>query len=249
AGAGIKHATMELGGKSPLIVFEDADIDSAVAGAMLGNFYSAGQVCSNGTRVFVQRGIRAPFLERLVDRTRKIRIGDPLDEATQMGPLISAGQREKVLSYMALGREDGAQLICGGREARLQGFGNGFFVEPTIFADVTDTMRIASEEIFGPVMCVLDFDEEGEVVARANATEFGLAAGVFTRDLARAHRVVAALEAGTCWINSYNLTPVEAPFGGAKRSGVGRENSMAAIEHYTQLKSVYVATGPVESPY
>jgi betaine-aldehyde dehydrogenase len=249
AGAGIKHATMELGGKSPLIVFADADIDRAVAGAMLGNFYSAGQVCSNGTRVFVQRSIRAHFLERLVDRTQKIRIGDPLDEATQMGPLISAGQREKVLSYIALGRHDGAQLICGGREARLQGFGEGFFVEPTIFADVTDTMRIASEEIFGPVMCVLDFDDEDEVVARANATEFGLAAGVFTRDLARAHRVVAALEAGTCWINTYNLTPVEAPFGGAKRSGVGRENSMAAIEHYTQLKSVYVATGPVESPY
>ena len=156
---------------------------------------------------------------------------------------------EKVLGYIAIGREEGARLICGGDRTRIAGFPNGFFVQPTIFADVTDPMRIASEEIFGPVMCVLDFDDEDEVIARANATEFGLAAGVFTKHLARAHRVVAALEAGTCWINTYNRTPVEAPFGGSKRSGVGRENSMAAIEHYSQLKSVYVATGPVESPY
>jgi betaine-aldehyde dehydrogenase len=245
AGAGVKHATMELGGKSPLIIFEDAELEDAVGAAMLGNFYSAGQVCSNGTRVFVHRSLKTRFLDRLAERTARIVIGDPLDEATQMGPLISAAQREKVLGYIALGQQEGARLIHGGGAASVE----GFFVQPAIFADVTDAMRIAAEEIFGPVMCVLDFDGEDEVVARANATEFGLAAGVFTKDLARAHRVVAALEAGACWINTYNRTPVEAPFGGSKRSGVGRENSMAAIEHYSQLKSVYVATGPVESPY
>ncbi len=224
-------------------------LEDAIGAAMLGNFYSAGQVCSNGTRVFVHRSLKARFLDRLAERTSRIVLGDPLDEATQMGPLISAAQFEKVLGFVEIGRQEGARLICGGGKIRVEGFDKGFFVQPAIFADVTDTMRIASEEIFGPVMCVLDFDSEDEAVARANATEFGLAAGVFTRDLARAHRVVAALEAGTCWINTYNRTPVEAPFGGSKRSGVGRENSMAAIEHYSQLKSVYVATGPVESPY
>ena len=249
AGAGVKHATMELGGKSPLIIFEDAELEDAIGAAMLGNFYSAGQVCSNGTRVFVHRSLKARFLDRLAERTSRIVLGDPLDEATQMGPLISAAQFEKVLGFVEIGRQEGARLICGGGKKRVEGFEKGFFVQPAIFADVTDTMRIASEEIFGPVMCVLDFDSEDEVVTRANATEFGLAAGVFTKDLARAHRVVAALEAGTCWINTYNRTPVEAPFGGSKRSGVGRENSMAAIEHYSQLKSVYVATGPVECPY
>lgn len=249
AGAGIKHVMMELGGKSPLIIFDDADLESAIGGAMLGNFYSTGQICSNGTRVFVQKDIKEHFLERLAERTSKIVIGNPLDEATQMGPLISAAQYEKVLTYMALGQQEGARLICGGGKTCVAGLEKGLFVKPTVFADVTDDMRIAKEEIFGPVMCVLDFETEDDVVARANATDFGLAAGVFTRDLARAHRVAATLEAGTCWINTYNLTPVEAPFGGAKRSGVGRENSMAAIEHYSQLKSVYVATNPVESPY
>ncbi len=249
AGAAIKPATMELGGKSPLIVFEDADLDSAVGGAMLGNFYSAGQICSNGTRVFVHRRIRDDFLSRLVARTEAMRLGDPLDPATQMGPLISAAQREKVRFYIDAGRAEGATLRSGGSVPQLQGFEGGFFLAPTIFADVRDTMRIAREEIFGPVMCVLDFDDEDEVIARANDTEFGLAAGVFTRDLARGHRVIARLDAGTCWINTYNLTPVEMPFGGVKRSGVGRENGRAAIEHYTRLKSVYVELGEVSAPY
>ncbi|MBX2805191.1 MAG: betaine-aldehyde dehydrogenase [Hyphomicrobiales bacterium] len=249
AGEGVKHATMELGGKSALIVFDDADLEDAIGGAMLGNFYSTGQICSNATRVFVHKKIKERFLKRLAERTAKILIGDPLDEATQMGPLISAAQYEQVLGYMALGQEEGARLVCGGGKTSVAGFEQGLFVQPTVFSDVTDGMRIAKEEIFGPVMCVLDFETEDEALARANATDFGLAAGVFTRDLVRGHRVAAALEAGTCWINTYNLTPVETPFGGTKRSGVGRENSMAAIEHYTQLKSVYVATGPVESPY
>ena len=249
AGAQIKPATMELGGKSPMIVFADADLESAIGGAMLGNFYSTGQICSNGTRVFVERGILPAFLERLKTRTLAIRIGDPLDPATHIGPMVSHAQRDKVLSYIETGKREGADLVCGGGVPVLQGFENGAFIEPTVFANVTDGMTIAREEIFGPVMSVLVFDSEDEVIERANATEFGLAAGVFTRDLARGHRVAAAFEAGTTWINTYNLTPVEAPFGGVKRSGIGRENSRAAIEHYTRIKSVYVATGPVESPY
>lgn len=249
AGGQLKHATMELGGKSPIVVFDDADIENAIGGAMLGNFYSTGQVCSNGTRVFVQSGIRQRFLERLVERTKAIRIGDPLDPDTQMGPLINRDQREKVMSYIEIGRQEGAELLAGGGTPSMQGMDGGCFVEPTVFANVTDDMRIAREEIFGPVMCVLDFESEDEAIARANATEFGLAAGVFTNDIARAHRVTAQLQAGTCWINAYNLTPVEMPFGGFKQSGIGRENSLAALEHYSQLKSVYVETGAVDSPY
>ncbi|MCC5989215.1 MAG: betaine-aldehyde dehydrogenase [Pararhodobacter sp.] len=245
AAEGIRHVTMELGGKSPLIVFDDADIEDAIGGAMLGNFYSSGQICSNGTRVFVQRGLKERFLERLKARTEAIVMGDPMDEATQMGPLISAEQMEKVLGYIEGAKAEGARLLTGG--ARLNG--PGHYVQPTVFADVTDDMTIAREEVFGPVMSVLDFESEGEVITRANDTEFGLAAGVFTHDMARAHRVVARLQAGTCWINSYNLTPVEMPFGGVKQSGVGRENGRAAVEYYTQIKTVHVGMGPVDSPY
>jgi len=246
AADGVRNVTMELGGKSPLIVFDDASVEDAVGAAMLGNFYSAGQVCSNGTRVFVQKGIKDRFLARLAERTATILLGDPLEEATQMGPLISAVQMDKVLGYMETAKAEGARLVCGGGRAAIN---TGYFVQPTVFADVTDSMTIAREEVFGPVMAVLDFDTEDEVIARANATEFGLAAGVFTADLTRGHRVIAQLEAGTCWINAYNLTPVESPFGGAKMSGVGRENGRAAVEHYTQVKSVYVGMGPVDAPY
>jgi betaine-aldehyde dehydrogenase len=220
-----------------------------VGGAMLGNFYSSGQVCSNGTRVFVQKGVHDRFLDRLATRTRRIVIGDPLDPATQMGPLVSEGQHKKVLSYIETGKAEGATLLCGGGVPRLQGLEDGFYVEPTVFTDVKDEMRIAREEIFGPVMSVLSFDDEEEAIARANDTEFGLAAGIFTRDMARGHRVIAALQAGTCWINAYNLTPVEIPFGGYKQSGIGRENGLAALAHYSQIKSVYVETGDVDSPY
>lgn len=249
AGSHMKHATMELGGKSPLIIFDDADVENAVGGAMLGNFYSTGQVCSNGTRVFVQDGIYERFLDRLTARTKAIRIGDPLDHETQMGPLINKAQQEKVTGYIEIGRQEGATLHCGGGIPSLQGFENGFFIEPTIFTGVTDTMRIAREEIFGPVMSILTFSEEDEVIARANDSEFGLSAGVFSRDLPRAHRVAGELQAGSCWINNYNLTPVEIPFGGVKQSGIGRENSLAALHHYSQLKTVYVETGDVASPY
>jgi betaine-aldehyde dehydrogenase len=248
AASQLKHVTMELGGKSPIVVFDDADIDSAISGAMLGNFYSTGQVCSNGTRVFVHKAIKETFLSRLKARTEAILIGDPQDEATQMGPMVSLAQREKVLSYIDKGKAEGATLITGGGIPNSV-TGEGFYIQPTVFADVTDDMTIAREEIFGPVMCVLDFEDEAEVIERANATEFGLSAGVFTADFSRAHRVVDQLEAGTLWINTYNLCPVEIPFGGSKQSGFGRENSAAALEHYSELKTVYVGMGKCEAPY
>lgn len=249
AGAQMKAVTMELGGKSPLIVFEDADLENAIGGAMLGNFYSTGQVCSNGTRVFVHESLTERFVKRIVERTRAIQIGDPLDLSTQMGPMASLAQRDKVLDYIAKGKSEGATLVCGGGVPALQGLEQGAYIEPTIFTNVTDDMTIAREEIFGPVMSILTFRDEDEVIARANDTEFGLAAGVFTADNARGHRVIAALKAGTCWINAYNLTPVEVPFGGYKNSGIGRENGLAALSHYSQIKTVYVETGKVDSPY
>jgi betaine-aldehyde dehydrogenase len=249
AAASLKHVTLELGGKSPLILFDDAKLDNAVAGALLANFYSAGEVCSNGTRVFVHRHIRAAFLERLKLRTAAMRVGDPMDPSTQVGALISEAHMEKVLGYIARGRAEGAHLLVGGHRVTTGDLANGFFVAPTVFDGCHDDMAIAREEIFGPVMTVLEFNDEDEVIARANATEFGLAAGVFTNDLTRAHRVIAQLQAGTCWINHYNVTPIELPFGGTKLSGLGRENGRAAIEHYSQLKSVYVAMGDVDAPY
>ena len=249
AAASLKQVTLELGGKSPLIVFDDARLDNAVAGALLGNFYSAGEVCSNGTRVFVHRSVHAAFVERLRTRAAAMRVGDPLDPATQVGALISVEHMEKVLAFIARGRAQGARLLTGGARVTSGDLANGCFVAPTVFDGCHDDMDIVRQEIFGPVMSVLEFADEDEVIARANATEFGLAAGVFTNDLTRAHRVIAQLQAGTCWINHYNVTPVELPFGGVKLSGLGRENGRAAIEHYTQLKSVYVAMGDVDAPY
>lgn len=245
AASGMKHVTMELGGKSPLIIFDDADIENAVGGAINGNFYSSGQVCSNGTRVFVHKNIKETFLNRLSERLEGAVLGNPLDEAVNFGPMVSERQMGIVLDYIAKGKAEGARLVSGGERVDME----GFFIAPTVFADVTDDMTIAQEEIFGPVMAVLDFDDEDDVIARANATEFGLSAGVFTRDLTRAHRVIGALEAGSCFINSYNDAPVEAPFGGVKASGVGRENSKEAIQHYSQVKSVYVRMGDVEAAF
>ncbi len=245
----LKYVTLELGGKSALIVFEDANLDEAVSGALLANFYSAGEVCTNGTRVFVHKKVRDAFLAKLKARTEAMVIGDPLDPATQLGALISHAHMEKVLGYVALGIEQGATLLTGGKRVTAGALAKGAFVEPTIFTGCTDDMGIVREEIFGPVMAVLDFEDEAQVIARANNTSFGLAAGIFTSDLTRAHRVIAAVDAGTCWINSYNITPIEMPFGGNKQSGLGRENGKAAIEHYTQLKSVYVAMEPIDAPY
>ncbi|WP_175453355.1 betaine-aldehyde dehydrogenase [Paracoccus tibetensis] len=242
AAEGMRHVTMELGGKSPLIVFEDADLDQAVSAAILANFYSSGQICSNGTRVFLHEDIKEEFLSRLASRVKAVRMGDPLDPTTNHGPIITPAQAGKIRDAIAAGLAAGARLVCGGP-------GEGAFIPPTVLADASDDMSIATDEIFGPVMTALSFADEDEVIARANATPFGLAAGVFTSDLTRAHRVIARLEAGTCWINAYNLTPVEMPFGGVKMSGLGRENSAAAIEHYSQLKSVYVGMGGVDAPY
>ncbi|MEM8537832.1 MAG: aldehyde dehydrogenase family protein, partial [Pseudomonadota bacterium] len=245
AAEGMRHVTMELGGKSPLVIFDDADLENAVSGAILGNFYSSGQVCSNGTRVFVQKGIKDAFLARLTARLQGVRMGDPQDPAVNFGPMVSERQRDIVEGFIAKGKAEGARLITGGNRVDR----DGFFLEPTVFADVTDDMTIARDEIFGPVMSVLDFTTEEEALRRANATEFGLAAGVFTADLTRAHRMAAGFQAGTCYINTYNDAPVEAPFGGMKQSGVGRENSKAAIEHYSQIKGVYVRMGDLEAPF
>ena len=245
AAVGLKQVTLELGGKSPLIIFEDADLENAVGGAILANFYSSGQICSNGTRVFVHKAIKEAFLDRLSARLEQAVILDPLDETTNFGPLVSDRQMQIVQGFIAQGISEGARLVCGGRRLERP----GYYLAPTVFADVSDQMTIAREEIFGPVLSVLDFDDEGDVVARANNTEYGLSAGVFTRDISRAHRVIGKLQAGSCFINSYNDAPVEAPFGGMKLSGIGRENSKNAIEHYSQLKSVYVRMGDVDAPF
>ena len=245
AAEGMRHVTMELGGKSPLIIFDDAELEAAVSGAILANFYSSGQICSNGTRVFVQKGIKPAFLKRLSERLATAVLGDPMDEASNFGPMVSERQRDIVEGFIAKGKAEGARLVCGGTRLDRP----GFWLAPAVFTDVTDQMTIAKEEIFGPVLSVLEFDDEAEVLARANDTDYGLAAGVFTQNLPRAHRMVKALEAGTCYINTYNDAPVEAPFGGVKLSGVGRENSKAAINHYSQLKSVYVRLSQLEAPY
>ncbi len=245
----LKRVTLELGGKSPLVIFGDADLRNAVSAAMLGNFYTQGEVCSNCTRVFVHDSLYDAFLEQVAERAEAMRIGDPLDPETDVGTLISADHLGKVLGYIELGRSEGARLVTGGQRVSDGDLAAGSFVQPTVFADCTDDMRIVREEIFGPVMCVLRFTDEDEAIRRANDTPFGLAAGVFTQNLARAHRVVAQLDAGTCWINNFNITPIELPFGGNKQSGIGRENSPAALNAWTQLKSVYVELRDVDSPY
>ena len=249
AGSMMKHGTMELGGKSPIIVFDDASIDNAVSGVLMANFYSTGQICTNGTRVFLQRAIHDQMVEKITERARSIKIGDPFDPSVTMGPLVSQAQQSKVRSYIDIGKEEGAVLHYGGGIPNMQGMEGGFWIEPTIFTQVTDNMRLAREEIFGPVMSILAFDTEDEVIARSNDTEFGLAGGVFTQDIARGHRVAKRLEAGMVWINNYNLAPVEVPFGGVKSSGVGRECATAALDHYTQIKSVYVEADQVVSVF
>jgi betaine-aldehyde dehydrogenase len=247
----LKKVTLELGGKSPIIVFEDADIEQAVAGAMLGNFYTQGEICSNGTRVFVAASIKDKFLESLIEKTQRMKVGNPMDSNTDVGALISKEHLNKVLEYIEIGKQE-AKLLCGGSRVQFEDgspFNNGHFVEPTIFDCNSDNLRIVKEEIFGPVMSILTFEDENEVIERANDTEFGLAAGVFTSDLEKGHRVINQLQAGVCWLNTYNITPVELPFGGYKQSGMGRENGLEAIEHYTQVKTIYVEMDRIENPY
>jgi betaine-aldehyde dehydrogenase len=245
----VKHVTMELGGKSPLIIFDDAQLYNAVSAAMNANFYSQGEVCSNGTRVFVHEAVYEEFIALLKVRTEAMVIGDPREPSTQVGAMINPEHAAKVMEYIRLGIEEGAYLVTGGEKVTVPGCEDGAFISPAVFSATQDDMRICREEIFGPVMSVLSFRDEEEVIARANETEFGLAAGVFTQNLSLAHRVVRKLKAGSCWINNYNLTPVGVPFGGSKQSGIGRENCAAALDHFTEMKSVYVELGDVECDY
>lgn len=246
---GVKPVTLELGGKSPLIIFEDCEMENAVKGALMANFLTQGEVCCNGTRVFVQRKVMPQFLEAVVKRTKAIPVGDPLLEGTRMGALISKPHLEKVLGFVNQAKKEGAKVLCGGEpfvpsDPKMK---DGYFMSPCVLDNCTDDLTCVKEEIFGPVMSVLPFDTEEEVLQRANNTMFGLASGVFTRDISRAHRVAEKLEAGTCYINNYNISPVEVPFGGYKMSGFGRENGQVTIEYYTQLKTVVVEMGDVES--
>lgn len=245
----IKEVTLELGGKSPLIVFEDANLDNAVSGALLGNFYTQGEICTNGTRVFVQAGIYDEFIEKARSRAEVISIGAPMNLDTQMGSLISESHFDKVMAYIEQAKASSARLVCGGSRHDSLETRNGFFVKPTIFADCDDEMAIIKDEIFGPVMAILRFEDESEVITRANNTNFGLAAGVFTQDINRAHRVINQLQAGICWINSWGDSPAEMPVGGYKHSGIGRENGPETLKSYTQIKSVFVRLDDVESPY
>lgn len=237
----LKRVTLELGGKAPLILFDDCDLDKAAQTALDANFYTAGEVCSNATRVFVQRGIADEILARMKTLTENMRVGDPMAEDINMGALISEPHLNKVLNYVEKGVAEGARLVTGGNRLHPQGFEGGYYMEPTILADCNDEMTVVREEIFGPVMSVLVFDTEEEAVERANATRFGLGAGLFTRDLARAHRVADQLVAGNIWVNTYNLIPPDMPFGGSKDSGFGRESSAYAFESYSEIKATYIA--------
>jgi len=249
AAASLKQVTVELGGKSALIIFGDTPVDSAVSAAMLANFYTQGEVCTNGTRVFVQDAVYDEFCAELKTRTEAMIIGDPLDIKTQVGALISQAHMQKVLGYIDAAGDAGATLLCGGERVMDHDLDKGAFVQPTVFIDCNDEMPNVQDEIFGPVMAVLRFTNEEEVIRRANNTQYGLAAGVFTRDISRAHRVIARLEAGICWINAWGASPAEMPVGGYKESGLGRENGVETLYKYTQTKSVYVQLEPMQRPY
>ena len=236
----LKKVTLELGGKSPLIVFADADFDLAVETALAANFYTAGEVCSNGTRVYVEETIAADFEAALIEGARALRVGDPMADDVQMGALISEPHLNKVLDYIAIGTAEGAKVATGGKRLHPQGFESGYFMEPTILTQCRDDMRVVREEIFGPVMSVLTFSDEQDAITRANATQFGLSAGLITRDLTRAHRVAGQLESGNVWVNTYNLLPPGLPFGGIKQSGFGRENSAYSLDAYSEIKTTYI---------
>ena len=235
----LKKITLELGGKSPNIVLSDADIDAALRGATTGIFYGKGEVCAAGSRLLVDRSIKDEFMEKLAVRAKKMVAGDPLDPKTRYGALASKKQLETVQRYVDVAKQEGASLVAGGARADI-GTGKGYFFQPTVFDGVTPEMTIAREEIFGPVLAAIEFADLDEAIARANGTQYGLAAAVWTRDVKKAHYVARKLQAGTVWINTYNVYDTAAPFGGYKASGFGREMSAHALEHYTQVKSVWV---------
>ena len=235
----LKRITLELGGKSPNIVLADADVEAAIRGATVGIFYGKGEVCAAGSRLLVDRSIKNEFIDKLAARARKMVPGDPLDPKTRFGAIASKKQLETVLRYIEAGRKEGASLVAGGERTDI-GTGKGYFVQPTVFTDVRPEMTIAREEIFGPVLAAIDFADVDEAIAKANDSQYGLAAGVWTRDIKKAHYVARKLQAGTVWVNTYNVYDTAAPFGGYKQSGFGREMSAHALEHYTQVKSVWV---------
>jgi betaine-aldehyde dehydrogenase len=241
--------TLELGGKSPTIVFADADIDHAINGVLFGIFSSQGQSCIAGSRLFVQRSIYEAFVPRLIAATRRLRVGDPLDSRTHLGPLISADQRAKVESYVALARTEGGTIACGGKRPDGDAFEGGTFYEPTVITGLTNASRVAQEEIFGPVLVVLPFDDEADVVAQANDTVFGLACGLWTADYKRAWRVGTAIEAGTLWINTYKQLSISTPFAGTKESGIGVEKGREGIRSYCYEQSVYWGLNEAPLPW
>lgn len=236
----LKRVTLELGGKSPNIVFADCDLDTAVKGAINGIFYGKGEVCNAGSRLFVERSVHDQFIDKLLERTKKLRPGDPFDPKTRLGAIVSEQQMQSVMGYIEAGKKEGAQLIAGGNRVSV-GDGNGYFIEPTVFGGVKNDMRIAQEEIFGPVLATLIFDDVDEVAALANQNIYGLAAAIWTKDIKRAHALSRRLRAGTVWINTYGLMDAALPFGGYKQSGFGRELGIHAIEHYTELKTVWLS--------
>jgi len=240
-----KHASMELGGKSPNIVFEDADLDQAVFGAISGIFAATGQTCIAGSRLLVQEDVYDQVVEKLLAVARTAKMGNPMDAATQVGPVTTPPQYQKVLEYLRIAQDEGATLLLGGKPADRPECGKGWFVEPTIFGDVNNTMRIAQEEVFGPVLSIIRFHDEAEAVRIANDVRFGLAAAVWTKDIGRALRMSEKLQAGTVWVNTYRAVSFMAPFGGYKDSGLGRENGVDAIREYLQVKSVWINSGAV----
>jgi len=235
----LKRLSLELGGKSPNIVFADADMDAAVKGAMTGIFYNKGEVCAAGSRLFVEEKIHNVFVAQLTEKVKGLKVGDPMDRATRMGPVVSKAQMETVLGYIETGKKEGARLVAGGGRANVGG-GKGYFVEPTIFDGVTNTMRIAREEIFGPVLSVIPFKSVEAGIAEGNETTYGLAAAVWTRDVAKALKAARAIRAGTVWVNAYNLYDAALPFGGFRESGFGREMGSVGLDHYTEVKTVWV---------
>ena len=241
AAENLTKVSLELGGKAPNIVFADSNLDQAVAGAMMGIFYNQGQVCCAGSRLFVEEGVKDEFLSKLTEKAERIAVGDPMDKSTQMGPQVSEEQLNRIKGYVDIARNEGAAVVTGGTSPQLDGeFQKGYFFRPTIFADVNNKMRVAQEEIFGPVVSVISFKDEDDLIKQANDTIYGLSAGIWTQDITRAHRFAREIKAGVVWINTYNMFNAASPFGGYKQSGYGREMGRHALDLYTQVKSVWV---------